>query len=600
MKHFLAIFTFGFLPLMSSAASTDGATSSASIIVSTIAALKAVPVSGLITGCKADVLGYNAAGDGGGGAFYYDPASGAPDNGGTVIHPAIGPGRWLRLFSGPINVRWFGAYGDGIHDDYTVIMATITAARTNGTVYFPRGVYAVGTTIQITDTLAAPKSLTFLGDGLKETYIFHTGTEATGCMVWTGQPVNAGGPGGLYIATITGSHRIKDICLGSVNGPCLTLNWCCNTTLENILWSCTGSSFPSLLIQNSLILHCYNLGELHGNQEVPSGVVLPGPTGVGGWKPTYGRNAIRITVDKSYTDGVNGYCWGVASEIFFFGCRTDGCYNENGIVIEPANAAGSFQGANEIARIYFIGCKLTASNNAYNPAHDADGVLYINGAKQVYILNSFIEAQLASNRTITIDNQLGPTQLILDNVEDGSNGYLDVGAYGGTPGPFLMHLSVHNGKFGDIRANYATSVYGSINIDKTAFITSPVSTAIPVFQRYANELEFNGNRTVVDAVGTVTPLPNFSSAPNTLAAGMNNQVPAPTAIRTGTAVLIAGMARVSDHATTARTHIRLSCLTPAGTPGAVYISAKTTGSGFLIKSTSSSDTSTVFYEASEP
>jgi len=60
------------------------------------------------------LLGYYAKGDGGGGDFYWDSASTESDNGGTVIappHPATG--RWKRLISGPISVKWFGARGDG-------------------------------------------------------------------------------------------------------------------------------------------------------------------------------------------------------------------------------------------------------------------------------------------------------------------------------------------------------------------------------------------------------------------------------------------------------------------------------------------------------
>jgi hypothetical protein len=60
------------------------------------------------------------AGDGGGGLFYWDSTSpAAPDDGGTVIAPTAGGGCWKRIFSGPINVMWFGARGDGKAADGT-------------------------------------------------------------------------------------------------------------------------------------------------------------------------------------------------------------------------------------------------------------------------------------------------------------------------------------------------------------------------------------------------------------------------------------------------------------------------------------------------
>jgi hypothetical protein len=60
------------------------------------------------------VDGYTAAGDGGGGTFYYDVAHDnvtAPDNGGTVIVPTarVGlTGAWIRVYEGRVEAQWFG------------------------------------------------------------------------------------------------------------------------------------------------------------------------------------------------------------------------------------------------------------------------------------------------------------------------------------------------------------------------------------------------------------------------------------------------------------------------------------------------------------
>lgn len=46
------------------------------------------------------------------GIFEWRPNSIANDNGGTVIKPTVvpnaSPGRWSRVFDGPISVKWFG------------------------------------------------------------------------------------------------------------------------------------------------------------------------------------------------------------------------------------------------------------------------------------------------------------------------------------------------------------------------------------------------------------------------------------------------------------------------------------------------------------
>jgi hypothetical protein len=76
------------------------------------------------------VGGYHAAGDGAGGLFYWDSTSTADANGGTVITPSSGHdiGRWTRIYSGPLSIRWFGAKGDLSVDDGPAIRAAYAAA----------------------------------------------------------------------------------------------------------------------------------------------------------------------------------------------------------------------------------------------------------------------------------------------------------------------------------------------------------------------------------------------------------------------------------------------------------------------------------------
>lgn len=110
-----------------------------------IATLKALDTTLVGAGYTVQVLGYYAAGDGGGGVFYWDAGATDADNGGTIIQPnAGGDGRWMRVYSGAVNVKWFGAMGDGVTDDYTAIQAAIDAAIS---VVIPEGIYMIGTGI---------------------------------------------------------------------------------------------------------------------------------------------------------------------------------------------------------------------------------------------------------------------------------------------------------------------------------------------------------------------------------------------------------------------------------------------------------------------
>jgi hypothetical protein len=147
----LAISAFGQKESLQRSVGTNvvtGSLSSTPFQVATIASLKVATVTNIPNGTQVSVLGYYAAGDGGGGDFQYSSASVATDNGGTIIQPNVGSGRWLRVgIANSVSVLWFGAIAsDGIDDT-----ATIQAAlSTSFDIFFPKGTYnAVGLTSSI-------------------------------------------------------------------------------------------------------------------------------------------------------------------------------------------------------------------------------------------------------------------------------------------------------------------------------------------------------------------------------------------------------------------------------------------------------------------
>jgi hypothetical protein len=106
------------------------------------------------------LLGFHTKGDGGGGVFYWDATKAKSEhNGGTIIDPSIaglvanwdytqnlyfspaviGQGCWVREYSGAVNVKWFGAVGDGVADDTNAIQKVLDTAE--GMVYLPTGQY---------------------------------------------------------------------------------------------------------------------------------------------------------------------------------------------------------------------------------------------------------------------------------------------------------------------------------------------------------------------------------------------------------------------------------------------------------------------------
>src|SRR5262245_37555343 len=129
--------------------------------------MRAIELSTLIgdPGDLITVLGHSVLGDGGGGTFMWstmpDPMA-MPDEDGGIVFGTTPSGRWIRQWSGYVNVRWFGARGDSVGydpilgDTNRIQMAIDFCASiksggeiVGGTVFFPPGIYVV----------AAPTSL---------------------------------------------------------------------------------------------------------------------------------------------------------------------------------------------------------------------------------------------------------------------------------------------------------------------------------------------------------------------------------------------------------------------------------------------------------
>ncbi len=146
-------------------------------LVQNISTLKSYDTSPLSTGDTIIVSGYYTNGDGGGGNFYWDVSAIEDDNGGTIIKPTYtgfgGSGRWKRVYYDHLNVKWFGAKGNGYFvankfsgtDDTTSINTTLAFARSNQQsikkVIIPSGIFVV-------KTICVPDGIWLEGCGTNE------------------------------------------------------------------------------------------------------------------------------------------------------------------------------------------------------------------------------------------------------------------------------------------------------------------------------------------------------------------------------------------------------------------------------------------------
>lgn len=94
--------------VLAASLSVNGQGTTSTTQVKTVADLIALPLQGNLTRWTVLVTGRNTTNDGGGGVFYYDANSTATTNLGTIFKPTAGAGRFIRQYTGPMYVSWFG------------------------------------------------------------------------------------------------------------------------------------------------------------------------------------------------------------------------------------------------------------------------------------------------------------------------------------------------------------------------------------------------------------------------------------------------------------------------------------------------------------
>jgi len=133
-----------------------GSGGSSQLSAASVAALSTLTPTGSTT--SVELLGFSTPGDGGGGTLAL-ATSARPVDGGTVFAVAGDvTKRWLRIFSGPYDIRWFG--GNASSPDNTgAILAAQTAITSAGTT--TKTVYFAPGTFSTTGVIAVPRNITW-------------------------------------------------------------------------------------------------------------------------------------------------------------------------------------------------------------------------------------------------------------------------------------------------------------------------------------------------------------------------------------------------------------------------------------------------------
>lgn len=210
------------------------------------------------------IEGAVAVDDGGEGFFYYDASGVGSDNLGTLLAPTAGAGRFYRLYSGPLNVKWFGAKGDGITDDTAAIQIAIDATPPAGTLLAPLGIY-------ITGALTVTTSMTLQGSGWHQlSYPSYGGAWSTQLLGTVLAFTSTSGSALLMLGSLVRNMSLKDIAVrGPGSGTSIGIDF------GSAAISVTNSQLQNVMVANfSKGIRARNLYEACGNGIVVAGCAV--------------------------------------------------------------------------------------------------------------------------------------------------------------------------------------------------------------------------------------------------------------------------------------------------------------------------------------
>ncbi|MEU4169431.1 glycosyl hydrolase family 28-related protein [Streptomyces sp. NPDC026665] len=397
-----------------------------------------------------------------------------------------------------LNIRDYGAVGDGITNDAPAIQSAITAASAagGGTLYVPAGRYLLNAALNWAsnvNAIGAGDRVSIL-QSTNQNLDCITGTDISGVTL---QALQLSGPGrgfgtGVrltrFAAPATLNVSLRDVLIQSFGG-------------DGVFWHESASS----VLERVRVRNCGGIGF---HQQAPQDTILGGAS-----TSLIDCSAEGCVVAGYWLDGMSyTSLTGCAAQGSPSGYRLDSC---TGVVLTACGAEQCTTG------LTVYGGKGATVNGFVTKASDGTSVWLTNSTTGV-VLNGVTEVSPTSSATTCLRTDAGSIATVL--------------------GLTAVKTNTLNGT-----CNRIDPGDGSIVL---------------------------AGRTVVPSGGA--------------------------AARMGTAVMVAGQVTVNTTAINSTSNVQLTIQTPGGTVGSVYVNTRTAGTSFVIKSTSSSDTSTVGWRIIDP
>ena len=464
-----------------------------------------------------------------------------------------------------VDVRDYGAKGDGVTDDRAAIQAAITACPTNGTVYIPESNYLLSTFDAVNDCfLYIDKPMNFLGPGGKKAkFIIPDGAGIYDAVQY------------IILAKSTNNVRISGIYL---YGNDRTADTSKNIGID--LYLCDDSQIDNCIVER----------------------IMGSAMGTAGTSPAWGyRNTIKDNkILSGHRDGfamqfqyfgkiLNNYAEHVGPTDSGFPIIAEASY---GVIIKNNFCTNNKQGIVALSSddALIEGNKITSDDPT--GIWPSESGIYVIGSRRVRVIGNYVYNVKGDAITLNPYGQattkhiiMGNTLNSIDTVGDFSNAGIGVRT---SDNIISNNFIWDTGGNGILLTTDTTPALRNLVSNNFIYGNAPGAIVVGI------KVEANSNYNILEN----NNIPSFNTPIIDAGTGTRkrgNTFSVSGAV-SGRAILVAGTVTVSTTEIATGDNVILSPFLLGGTPGYLNVGTIVNVTSFVINSSSNTDTSTIYWE----